>query len=149
MEGFTFTEVNTMDAIWVESKLAWPTERFVDKQVCCASIFFISHCLGNLLKDACILHWNPPSWCMHRTTYLALIPRQQICNCCLCGIVLWHSMSPPLTWKTCVHGCHNQCYVWIDFQTKYIVKKISWTNLHHPNWSRSCLYLHLCHPRCL
>ena len=43
MEGFAFIEVNTIDTIWIESKLTWSIERFIDKQVCFASTFFISH----------------------------------------------------------------------------------------------------------
>jgi len=49
IEALAFTEVSIMDAIWVESKLKWSSEIFFDKQVHCASIFFISHCLQNLL----------------------------------------------------------------------------------------------------
>ena len=70
MEGFTFIEVSTTDVVWVESKLTWSMERFVDKQRCCASIFFMTHCLRNLLKDACIP--LAPSIMMYALSHISL-----------------------------------------------------------------------------
>jgi len=43
IDGFVFTEWNTMEAIWFDSRFIWSGDKFVDKHICGESIFLISH----------------------------------------------------------------------------------------------------------